>query len=168
MLSCAFLCRIACSSASIARQAICKANLPRGENELDFHRCRGAPAVSRKGFACKSRRATIRLAKTSITKGAGDRGPSGAAQAPERDGARPSGHVGKIVRHWACPPSRALRANRERAAKGAFTGSLRAISAPVGPGGSPPSRWLWRIQVRRPSGEHPNLPAIAVSAAASL
>ena len=49
-----------------------------------------------------------------------------------------------------------------------LNGSLRAISALVGPGRSPPSRWTCRIQTRRLSGERPNLPAIAVNAAASL
>jgi hypothetical protein len=45
---------------------------------------------------------------------------------------------------------------------------IRAFSALVCPGCSPLSRWIWRIQTRRLSGEQPNLPAIAVSAAASL
>ena len=36
------------------------------ENELGLRECRAAPAVTRKGFACKSRRATIHRAKTSL------------------------------------------------------------------------------------------------------
>lgn len=60
-----FLCHIDCSGASDSRQDFAQ-QTPRGKNKLGLHGCRAAPSVTQKRFECTSRRAAIRLAKTTM------------------------------------------------------------------------------------------------------